>query len=63
MTVKIVWFKNDTISVMNNIIRAIGCGEVTALVVLDHSAAFEIVGHTTLLDILRPFAVDGIPLL
>jgi hypothetical protein len=49
---------------MNDIIRAIDRGEVTALVLLDLSAAFDTVDHCTLLDVLhRRFAVEGIPLL
>jgi len=52
------------VSVMNDIIRAMDRGEVTALVLLDLSAAFDTVDHCTLLDVLhRPFAVEGIPLL
>jgi len=46
------------------IIRAMDCGEVTALVLLDLSAAFDTVDHCTLIDVLhRPFAVEGIPVL
>ena len=49
---------------MNDIIRSIDRGEVTALVLLDLSAAFDTVDHRTLLDVLhRRFAVEGIPLL
>ena len=49
---------------MNDIIRSIDRGEVTALVLLDLSAAFDTVDHCTLLDVLhRRFAVEGIPLL
>jgi Reverse transcriptase (RNA-dependent DNA polymerase) len=52
------------VSVMNDITRATDHGEVTALVLLDLSAAFDTMDHSTLLDILhRRFAVDGIPLL
>lgn len=51
------------ISVMDDIIRAIDRGEVTALVLLDLSAAFDTVDHQTLLDVLhRRFAVDSTPL-
>ena len=46
------------ISVMNDIIRAIDCGEVIALILLNRSAAFDTVDHSTFLDILhRRFAV------
>ena len=49
---------------MNDIIRGTDRGEVTALVLLDLSAAFDTVDHCTLLDVLhRRFAVEGIPLL
>jgi len=49
---------------MNDIIRAIDRGEVTALVLLDLSAAFDTVDHCTLLEVLhRRFAVEGMPLL
>ena len=48
---------------MNDIIRATDRGEVTALVLLDLSAAFDTVDHSMLLDVLRRFAVDGIQLL
>ena len=52
------------VSVMNDIIRAIDRGEVTALVLLDLSAAFDTVDHSTLLEVLqRRFAVEGTPLL
>ena len=52
------------ISVMNDIILAIDHGKVTALVLLDLSAAFDTVDHTTLLDVLnRRFAVEGTSLL
>jgi len=52
------------VSVVNDIIRAMHRGEVTALVLLDLSAAFDTVDHCTLLDVLlRKFAVEGIPLL
>ena len=49
---------------MNDIIRAVDRGEITALVLLDLSAAFDTVDHQTLLDVLqRRFAVDEVPLL
>jgi len=49
---------------MNYIIRAMDRGEVTALVLLDVSAAFDTVDHCTLLDVLHcRFVVEGIPLL
>ena len=49
---------------MNDIICAIDRGEVTALVLLDLSATFDTVDHSTLLDILHHrFAVEGKPLL
>ena len=52
------------VSVLNDIIRAVDNSEVTALVLLDLSAAFDTVDHSTLLDVLhRRFAVEGIPLL
>ena len=53
------------ISVMNDIIRAIGYGEVIALILLNLRTAFDdTVDHSTFLDILhRRFAVEGIPLL
>jgi len=41
------------VSIINDIIRAIDRGEVTALVQLDPSAAFDTVDHCTLLDVLR----------
>jgi len=45
---------------MNAIIRAMDRGEVTALVLLDLSAAFDTVDHCTLLDVLhRLFAVEA----
>jgi len=44
---------------MNGIIRSIDCGDVTALVLLDLSSAFDTVDHKTLIDILQKrFAVD-----
>ena len=52
------------ISVINDIIRSIDRGDVTALVLLDLSAAFDTVYHSKLLDILhRRFAMGGMPLL
>jgi len=52
------------ISIMNDIILAIDHGEITALVLLDPSAAFDSADQTTLLDVLhRGFAVEGTPLL
>jgi len=51
------------ISIMNDIIRATDNGQITALVLLDLSAAFDTVDHSTLIDVLhRSFAVDGQPL-
>jgi len=48
---------------MDDIIRAIDRGEVTALVLLDLSAAFDTVDHQTLLDVLhRRFALRLIQL-
>ena len=51
------------ISVTNDIIRAVDRGEVTALVLLDLSAAFDTVDHQTLINVLRErFAIDGVAL-
>ena len=51
------------ISVMNDIIRSIDRGDITALVLLDLSSAFDTVDHQTLIDVLQKrFAVDGIAL-
>ena len=51
------------VSVMDDIIRSIDEGKVTALVLLDLSAAFDTVDHGTLLDVLhRRFAVTDTPL-
>ena len=51
------------VCVMNDIIRSIDRGEITALVLLDLSAAFDTVDHPTLIDVLhRRFAIDGVPL-
>jgi hypothetical protein len=51
------------ISIMNDIIRATDNGQITALVLLDLSAAFDTVDHTTLLEVLHSrFAVDGLSL-
>ena len=61
------WHHNTetaVISAMNDIIRAIDLGEVTALVRLDLSAASDTMDHSTLLDTLHHrFAVEGIPFL
>jgi len=47
------------VRVMKDMIRAMDQGEVTALVLLDLSAAFDTVGHCTQLDVLhRRFAVE-----
>jgi len=52
------------VSFMRDNLHAIDRGEVTTLVLLDLSAAFDIVDHCTLLDVLhRRFAVEGTPLL
>jgi len=51
------------VCVMNDIIRSIDRGEITALVLLDLTAAFDTVDHQTLIDVLhRRFAIDGVPL-
>ena len=51
------------ISVMNDIIRSIDHGEVTALVLLDLSAVFDTVDHPTLINVLQHcFAIDGVVL-
>jgi hypothetical protein len=52
------------ISVTNDIIRSIDRGEITALVLLDLSSAFDTVDHQTLIDVLQKrFAVDGTALI
>jgi len=52
------------VRVMNDIICAIDRGEVTALVLLNLRAAFDLVDHCMLLDVVhRRFAVEGIQLL
>jgi len=52
------------LSVMNDIIRAIDRGEITALVLLDLSAAFDTVDHQTMLDVLHHrFSIEAVPLL
>jgi hypothetical protein len=49
---------------MNDIIRSTDNGQITALVLLDLSAAFDTVDHTTLIEVLhRRFAVNGQPLI
>jgi hypothetical protein len=51
------------INVMNDIIRAVDRGEVTALALLDLSAAFDTVDHQTLIEVLRErFAINGVAL-
>jgi len=52
------------VSVLNDIVRMIDRGEVTALIMLDLSIVFDTVDHCPLLNVLhRRFAVEGIPLL
>jgi hypothetical protein len=51
------------VSVTNDFIRSVDRGEVTALVLLDFSVAFDTVDHSMLFDVLRRFAVEGTPLL
>ena len=41
------------VNMVHNIVRAIYAGEVSILVLLDLSAAFDIVDHDVLLDILQ----------
>jgi len=51
------------VSVLNDVIQSTDAGRVVALVLLDLSAAFDTVDHTTLFDVLHcRFAVDGVAL-
>ena len=48
---------------MDDILKGMESQEVTALVALGLSAAFDMVDHDLLLDILKScFGIDGIPL-
>ena len=47
----------------NDLVRAIDKGHVTALVLLDLSAAFDTVNHELLIEVLKKrFAIDGVAL-